>query len=374
MTERYDTVVIGGGQAGLVTGYYLEETDQEYVILDGSERIGDAWRNRWDSLRLFTAARFSALPGMALPVGPHSFPTKDDIADYLETYAQRFELPVELGRRVDGISRQDDGFIVTAGSHRYAAENVVVAMSSFQVPNVPDFAADLDPSITQFHSSGYQNPDQLQEGGTLLVGAGNSGAEIAMDIVDEHPTWLSGRDVGHVPFRIESFLGRHLGAPFVLRVLFHRLLTVDTPIGRRMRPKLLSKGWMLVRVKPKDLVKAGVERVPRTIGVEDGLPVLEDGTVLDVANVIWCTGFRSDFSWIDLPVFTDAEPIEPRQYRGVVAEEPGLYFVGLFFLYAVSSELLSGVGRDAKYVVEHLSSRTKASPTVPEASVSKDAP
>jgi putative flavoprotein involved in K+ transport len=206
------------------------------------------------------------------------------------------------------------------------------------------------------HSADYRNPSQLQDGGVLLVGAGNSGAEIALDVVDEHPTWLSGREVGHVPFHIDSFFGRHVGVPFVLRILFHRILTVDTPIGRRMRRKFLSKGWMLVRVKPKDLKRAGIERVPRTTSVQDGLPVVDGGRVLDVRNVIWCTGYESDFSWIDLPVFTEEEPIEPRQYRGVVADAPGLYFVGLFFLYSVSSELLTGVGRDAKYVVDHIAS------------------
>jgi putative flavoprotein involved in K+ transport len=354
MTEYYQTIVIGGGQAGLATAYYLQERDQDFVILDAGERTGDAWRNRWDSLRLFTSARYNGLPGFPFPAPPHSQPTKDEVADYLESYAERFDLPIELNQWVDGLTKDGDRFVVTAGERRWEADNVVVAMSSFQQPTVPDFAADLDPSIVQMHSADYRNPSQLQDGGVLLVGAGNSGAEISLDIVDEHPTWLSGRDVGHVPFHIDSFFGRHIGVPFVLRVLFHRILTVDTPIGRRMRRKFLSKGWMLVRVKPKDLARAGIERVPRTTGVRDGLPVVDDDRVLDVRNVIWCTGYQSDFSWIDLPVFTEEEPVEPRQYRGVVADAPGLYFVGLFFLYSVSSELLTGVGRDAKYVADHI--------------------
>lgn len=358
MTEHYQTVVVGGGQAGLATGYYLQKHDQDFVILDASDRTGDAWRNRWDSLRLFTSARYNGLPGFPFPASPHSQPTKDEVAEYLESYADRFDLPIQLNRRVDGLTKDGDRFVLTTGDRRLEADNVVVAMSSFQYPTIPEFAEELDPSIVQMHAADYRNPSQLQDGGVLLVGAGNSGAEIGLDVVETHPTWLSGRDVGHVPFDIDSVFGRHVGAPFVLRILFHRILTVDTSIGRRMRRKFLTKGWMLVRVKPKDLERAGIERVPRTTGVRDGVPVVDGDRVLDVQNVIWCTGYRSDFSWIDLPVFTAEAPIEPRQYRGVVPDAPGLYFVGLFFLYSVSSELLTGVARDAKYVVEHIVSES----------------
>lgn len=356
--DSYETIVIGGGQAGLVTGYHLREHGREFVILDAGERIGDAWRKRWNSLRLFTPARYSGLPGMAFPAPPHSYPTKDEVADYLEAYAERFELPVRLNSRVDHLAKRGRRFSVRADDRRFEAENVVVAMGSHQIPSVPDFARAVDPDVVQLHPGDYRNPSQLQEGGVLVVGAGNSGAEIALEVAHEHPTWLSGRDVGHVPFRIDSFVGRHLGVPFVLRVLFHRVLTTDTPVGRKMRPKMLSQGGPLVRVKPADLAAAGIERIPRIDGVRDGLPVTEDGRVVEVANVVWCTGFRPDFSWIDLPIFDGDEPVEPRHERGVVADEPGLYFVGLLFLYAASSEILPGVGRDAKHVVEHLAART----------------
>ncbi|WP_254547148.1 flavin-containing monooxygenase [Halomarina pelagica] len=377
MTERHNTVVIGGGQAGLATGYYLQQHDQDFVILDAGDRVGDAWRARWDSLRVFTPARYSSLPGMDLPGSPYAFPTKDEVADYLETYAQRFDLPVELGVRVDGLERSGDGFLVSAGDRRFEADNVVVAMASYQVPKIPDFASELSDDVIQLHTSGYRNPDQLQDGDVLVVGAGNSGAEIALDVAgalrrlqarrsasrpvaDGHETWLSGRDVGHVPFRIDSWVGRHLGVPFVMRVLFHRIFTTGTPIGRRIRPKVLAQGGPLVRTKPSDLAAAGVERVPRTTGVRDGRPVVGDDDVLDVMNVIWCTGFRPDFSWIDLPIFDGKErPKEPVHVRGVVPNEPGLYFVGLFFLYAMTSGLFTGVGRDAKYVVDHLTSTAR---------------
>jgi putative flavoprotein involved in K+ transport len=360
MTERYDTIVIGGGQAGLATGYYLQQHDQDFVILDAGDRVGNAWRARWDSLRVFTPARYSTLPGMDYPGSPYAFPTKDEVADYLETYARHFDLPVELGVRVDGLERSGDGFLVSAGDRRFEADNVIVAMASYQVPTVPEFASELSDDIVQLHTSDYRNPDQLQDGDVLVVGAGNSGSEIALDVADEHETWLSGRDVGHVPFHIDSWFGRHLGVPFVMRVLFHRILTTGTPIGRRKRPKMLSQGIQQVRVKPSDLAAAGVERVPRTTGVRNGRPVVGDDDVLDVENVIWCTGFHPDFSWVDLPIFDGKEePKEPVHLRGVVPDEPGLYFVGLFFLHAMTSGLFTGLGRDAEYVVDHLTSRAR---------------
>ena len=361
MTERYETVVIGGGQAGLTTGYYLQERARDFVILDAGDRVGDAWRNRWDSLRVHTPARFTHLPGMAFPDSPYAFPTKDEVGDYLEAYAEAFDMPVELGVRVEGVERSGSGYLVTAGDRRYVADNVVVAMASFQVPTVPDFADELSAEVVQLHSSEYRNPDQLQDGGVLVVGAGNSGAEIGLDVADRHETWLSGRDVGHVPFDVDSWFGRHLGVPFVLRVLFHRVLSTATPIGRRVRPKMLSQGALLVRANPSALASAGVERVPRTTGVRDGRPVVGDDRVLDVENVIWCTGFRPDFSWIDVPVFDgEALPVEPDHERGVVHDAPGLYFVGLFYLYALSSSLFTGVDRDARYVVDHLVSRARS--------------
>ncbi|EMA43540.1 MULTISPECIES: flavin-containing monooxygenase [Halococcus] len=358
MIERHDTVVIGGGQAGLVTGYYLQQHDEDFVILDAGDRVGDPWRARWDSLRVFTPARYSRLPGMTYLGSPHAFPTKDEVADYLETYAERFDLPVELGVRVDGLERSSDGFLVSAGDRQFEADNVVVAMASYQVPKVPEFASELSDDVVQLHTRDYRNPDQLQDGPVLVVGAGNSGAEIALDVATGHETWLSGRDVGHVPFDVDSWFGRHLGIPFVMRVLFHRVLTTGTPIGRRKRSQMLSQGIQLVRVKPRDLAAAGVERVPRTTGVRDGRPVVGDDDVLDVANVIWCTGFRPNFSWIELPIFDGkGQPKEPVHVRGVVPDQPGLYFVGLFFLYAATSGLFTGVGRDAEYVVDHLTSK-----------------
>ena len=250
--------------------------------------------------------------------------------------------------------------MLASGDLRFEADNVVVAMATYQIPRVPPFAQELAPGVVQMHSSEYRNPSQLQDGGVLVVGAGNSGFEIALEVATGHPTWMSGRHPGHLPFHIDGVIGRHLGVPLIIGFIFHHLLAVNTPIGRKVRPKLLHATGLVVRVKPKEIAAAGVERVPRVVGVQEGLPVLEDQRVLEVANVIWCTGFRPDFSWIDLPVFgEEEEPIDPLHQRWIVTNEPGLYFVGLFFLYATSSSLLRGVGRDAERVVKAIASRTR---------------
>ena len=351
--ERVETVVIGGGQAGLSVGYHLKRYGLPFVVLDANPRVGDAWRNRWDSLRLFTPAWLDGLDGMPFPAPRHSFPTKDEMADYLERYVEHFELPVVNGVRVGSLTAHDGCFLIDAGDRRIEADNVVVAMSSWQVPAIPAFASELDPRITQLHSAVYRGPQQLRPGPVLVIGAGNSGAEIALDVVGEHPTILAGPSTGHIPFRIEGLVGR-VGVRIVLRVLYHRVFTVRTPIGRKVRSKMLAKGEPLIRTKPKDLAAAGVERAGRVTDARDGLPVLEDGAILDVANVIWSTGYSPGLSWVELPV---TEGGYPRQHRGIVADVPGLYFVGLKFLYAASSATLPGVGRDGAYVADHLAAR-----------------
>lgn len=351
-TERINTVVIGGGQAGLSVGYHLKKRGVPFVILDASERIGDVWRNRWDSLRLFTPARFSSLDGMPFPADPNSFPTKEAMGDYLDAYARHFKLPVRSGVRVERLSRLGDRFLIVAGNFQFEADNVVVAMANYQRPRVPAFTGELDPRIVQLHSLDYRNPAQLQPGGVLIVGAGNSGAEIALDVARDHETWVAGRDTGHVPFRIDGVAARLLLVRLVLRVVFHRILTVKTPIGRKARAKMLHIGGPLVRTKPRDLTAAGITRVGRLARVENGLPVLEDGRVLDVTNVVWCTGFHPGFAWIDLPVF--GPDGEPEHQLGVVAREPGLYFVGLHFLSAMSSVMIHGVGRDAARIADRI--------------------
>jgi putative flavoprotein involved in K+ transport len=355
-TERIQTIIIGAGQAGLSVGYHLKRRGLPFLILDAHPRVGDAWRTRWDSLRLFTPARFDGLDGMPFPAPRHAFPSKDEMGNYLESYAKHFELPVRCGVRVDGLSRQGQMFLVTAGEQRFEAANVVVAMSNFQQSTVPPFAKDLAPSIVQLHSYDYRNPAQIQKGGVLLVGAGNSGADIGMELARSHDVWLSGRNNGQVPFRIDGLLARLFMYKLILRFLFHRVLTVRTPMGRRARPKAITQGGPLIRVKARDLERAGVMRVPKTVGVKDGLPLLEDGRVLNVTNVIWCTGFSAGFSWIHLPVLG---PVEPMHEGGIVPREPGLFFVGLAFLYSFSSVMIHGVGRDADRIAGAVAARAQ---------------
>lgn len=360
--QQVETVVVGGGQAGLAVGYHLKSRGRQFVILDASERVGDSWRKRWPSLRLYSPAKLDGLPGMSFPAPRHSFPSGAQMADYLETYAATFELPVESGARVDSLERNGDGYVVHADGRRFHARNVVVATGVFQHdrPVVPELAADLDPSITQLHSADYRGPEQLRPGPVLVVGAAHSGGDIAYEVARSgHPTILSGRDTGQIGVDIESRKAR-IGF-VVLRFLWTRVLTISTPIGRKAKAEIRTHGGPLIRVKRADLEAAGVERVfERTVAADDGKPVLADGRVLDVANVIWCTGFRNDYSWIRFPLPLEEDGY-PEQRHGAVSSLPGLYFVGLPFLHSFASMLVLGAGRDGKRVAKHIASQTSAS-------------
>lgn len=356
VSERFETVIIGGGQAGLSIGYHLARRGRPFVILDEHQRVGDSWRTRWDSLRLFTPAFVDGLPGMPFPASAWSFPTKDEMADYLEAYAERFELPVRAGVRVDRLFRHNGRYVLSSGDRTYEADRVVVATGANRIPRVPPFASRLDPRIFQMHSAEYRNPSQLGEGRVLVVGVGNSGAEIALELSRTHATWLAGKETGQIPVRHGSSVRTR---PFfhVFRFVGHHILTRRTPIGRKLLPKLETKAAPLVRVKRKDLAAAGVERVPRVAGTADGLPQLDSGRVLEFENVIWCTGFRQDYPWIDLPIFRDDG--RPVHERGVVTSEPSLYFVGLVGQFSLSSDVIPGAGRDAGYIAKYIASRER---------------
>ncbi len=352
MSDRQlGTVVIGGSQAGLAVGYYLRQRGLPFVILDENARIGDTWRKRWDSLRLFTPGRYDGLPGMPFPGSPAAYPTKDETADYLAAYARRFELPVRTEVKVDRLCRVEDRFAVICGKETLLAANVVVATGASHNPRVPPFARELDERIVQLHSKEYRNPSQTQDGGVLVVGAGNSGAEIAMELAPHHQTLLSGPDTGQEPTRAGS-LPDQLFTPIMWFMATR--LTVKTLPGRKLRDHFLDppRGIPLGRVRRKDFAAAGIERVPRMTGVGNGYPVLEDGRALEVSNVIWCTGFTPDYRWIDFPLPTHHGL--PTHDRGIVESCPGLYFIGLLFLYSLSSSLLGGVGRDAEHIVDHI--------------------
>jgi putative flavoprotein involved in K+ transport len=355
-TEKFKVIVIGAGQAGLSAGYFLKKNKIDFLILDASERVGDSWRNRWDSLKLFTPAKFSSLAGMSYPGDPNYFPTKDEMGDYLENYAKHFNLPVRNNVKVDGLSREGNKYCITTCDMHFEAEHVIIAMSNYQIPKIPAFAKDINPDIVQIHSFDYRDMSQLQQGSVLVVGAGNSGSELALEAArNNREVWLAGRDTGHIPFNIEGTLAKLIMVRLVIRFIFHRILTTSTPIGRKVRPKVISEGGPLIRIKPNEITKAGIERIPKIAGVSNGLPIDENQQVIDVKNIIWCTGFYHAYSWIDIPIFKDKEPM---QERGVVKNEPGLYFVGMHFLYSLSSAMIHGAERDAEHVVSTIISRS----------------
>ncbi|WP_052665572.1 flavin-containing monooxygenase [Nitriliruptor alkaliphilus] len=346
--DHTGTLVIGGGQAGLAVGRELTLRGEPFLIVDANARTGDAWRTRWDSLTLFTPNWANGLPGMPFPGAAWGFPTKDEVADYLEAYAHHFDLPIRHHTRVERLTQEDGRFVATAGDTRFVAENVVVAMAAYQQRKVPAFADDLHPGIVQLHVAEYRNPAQLQDGPVLIVGAGNSGAEIAMELVVDHEVLLSGPSTGAQPFRPDRLSGRIL-MPFFAKVVLTRVLSTSTPVGRKVLPKMLHKGAPLLRVKPSDLKRAGVARVARTVASEGGRPVLEDSTRPDVANVLWCTGFDHGLGWLDLPVFDEHGDV--MHDRGVATSQPGLYFAALKFQHSILSDALIAVGRDAAHVV-----------------------
>jgi putative flavoprotein involved in K+ transport len=356
-TTRTDVLVIGGGQAGLAAGYHLQRHGIDYRIVEADARIGDVWRKRYDSLKLYSPASHAALPGLPHAMERHSYPTGPQFADYLETYAERFDLRVDTGVRIELLERpvgEGQPFVASAGDRRYEASQVIVATGAFQRPKVPAFAKQLGPSIRQLHSSQYRNPAQLADGPVLVVGLSHSGADLAHEIVATHPVILSGRAHGQLPVPLESRRGR-LGFR-VYAAFFWHVATLDTPIGRRMANHVKTGGGPLIRWRKPELKAAGVELVEaRTTGVKDGKPQLADGRVLDVANVLWCTGFATDYSWIRPSIKLD-EFGWPVQYRGV-APTPGLYFLGVLFQYSFTSMLIVGAGRDAAYVVDRIAER-----------------
>lgn len=344
--ESFHTVVIGGGQAGLAAGYFLSRQGEKFIILDDNPHTGDSWRKRWESLKLFTPSKFNGLPGAPFPKPSDYLPTKNEVAEYLEAYVQQFNLPVRHGVKVESLSRNSQGYHISTKGSGYSARNVIIATGPFQVPHIPGFAGELNPSILQLHSSAYCNPQHIRVQNVLVVGAGNSGAEIALDLVKTgKQVWLAGRDVGRIP--ANGPLGKFLGGRPIWWFMNH-VLTVNTPIGRKVKAGEGHHGTPLGRATRQEIADAGVKLVPRVSGIQSGKPQLEDGRALPVDSVIWATGFHSDYNWINLPIFD--EHGYPRHSRGIVQDAPGLYFIGLMFQTALSSSLLGGVGADAAYI------------------------
>lgn len=365
-SQHVETLIIGAGQAGLTTGYQLKRRGRPFLIVDGNQRIGDNWRQQWDTLRLYTPAKYDGLPGLPFPAARWHFPGKDEVGDYLERYALHLDLPVRTNTRVERLeSRPDGGYVAFLGEETIGCDNVVVATGSFgRTPNVPEFAGELDPAIRQLHSSQYRRSAQLLPGPVLVVGASHSGQDIAYELAQTRRTILCGPSRGNLPMRPESRRA-HVLLPVVVFV-FRHVLTRRTPMGRKEMQEVRLHGGPHLRVKPVDLHRRGVLRYEdRMTGVSDGRPVLGDGTVLEVSNVVWCTGFRQVFDWIRLPILD--EHGWPVEYRGVVDAAPGLFFCGLSFQYAFASMVFPGIGRDADYVARRIIARSAGALSSPAA-------
>lgn len=344
--RKWQVIVIGGGQSGLAISYFLKRMNYQFIILDENEHIGDSWRKRWDSLHLFTPAQYDGLPGTKFPMQKNGFPGKDQVAEYFAEYVRKFELPFHTKVKVKKISLNNGTFLLDTSNGAYHAEKLVVASGTHPVPKIPAFAIELSAESSQIHSSEYKNPDGIAEGEVLVVGAGTSGVEIALEVSKYRKTYISGNPTFHIPDRVFKYVGNFYWW-FV-----RNILTVKTPIGRKVKKKVLHGGGPLINISIEDLDKDGVIRLARMKGAENGLPVMEDGTVVNAKTIIWCTGFKPDFSWIDIDILNETG--WPDTERGVSKKQKGLFFIGMPFQFGLASGLLGGVGRDAKYVAKKL--------------------
>jgi putative flavoprotein involved in K+ transport len=342
--ERREVVVVGGGQAGLAIGYFLARQGRDFVILEAAEEAAAAWRQRWDSLKLFTPARYNSLPGLAFPGDPDGYPGRDDVAGYLTDYIRRFDLPMELGRRVRSIRRSGGAYLVELDDRTLEAQQVVVATGPFQVPFVPAIAKRLDPAVAQVHSTAYRRPQAISRGPVLVVGGGNTGFQIAAELSGWYDVHLSiGSRQMPLPQRV---LGRDLFWYLDRTGLIRKSTT--TRIGRRMAGR-----DTLIGSTPRALRRRyGVQLHKRAVDATHSTVTFSDGTQLDVGSVVWATGFHTDHSWIDAPVFDEERRLVHR--RGVTAS-PGLYFLGLSWQHTRGSALLGWVKDDAEFLAQQIS-------------------
>lgn len=371
--RRVDTLIIGAGQAGLATAHQLQRRGADSLVIDGEHRVGDNWRHRYDSLRLFTPNRLNGLPGMRFPGDASAFPGKDEVGDYLEAYAGTLERPVELDCPVRRLRRHRDGFLAETAGGTIECRSVVIATGTFGlVPSLPAAAADLDPAILQLHASEYRRPDQLPDGPVLVVGGGHSGCDIALEVAKTHPTTLVGRDPGEIPVPWDSPMVQV--ATLLVMSAYRWLHRRHAPHGRRLRAHVMQHGAAMLRVKRAHLAAAGVVReTARFAGARKGspaleaLPMLDDGTVIDADTVIWATRCRHDYSWLELPVVDEHD--WPREHDGVADDVDGLYFCGLAFQHTMASMVLFGVGADASYIAKRIVDRQRGGRDAPREAV-----
>jgi putative flavoprotein involved in K+ transport len=347
-SDRLEVAVIGAGQSGLAIGHLLAKQDRHFSLLEASDSIGAAWRGRWDSLVLFTPRRYDGLPGLQFPGDPDGYPGREEVVDYLESYASTFDLPVRLNSGVQSVAPADEGFSLDLGARTLQADQVVVATGPFQIPNVPGFAADLGSDVAQMHSTGYRRPSDVPEGTVVVVGGGNTGFQIAKELSATHSVHLAiGSRQTPLPQRV---LGRDLFWWLTKTGLIKK--TVESRIGRRARDR-----DTLIGSSPRDAKRHGVAIEPRVVGVSDRAVILADGRELDVNAVIWATGYRPDYSWIDIPVLDQHGRVLHR--RGVT-DYPGLYFLGLTWQHTRGSALIGWVKDDAEFIAGHIAANADA--------------
>jgi putative flavoprotein involved in K+ transport len=357
--DDFEVVVIGAGQAGLAMGYFLALRGRHFVILDRADSIAAAWRERWESLTLFTPRRYNSLPGLPFPGDPDGYPTRDEVIAYLERYAETFELPIQLNSNVRRLSSDSGRFLLEVGGRTVTADQVVVATGPFQTRYVPQLAARLAPDVVQIHSTGYRRPSDIPEGTVLVVGGGNTGFQIAKELAATHKTYLS------VGSRQMPLPQRLLGRDLFWWLTKTRLLntTVESRIGRRLQHR-----DTLIGSSPRELKRSfGVEAKPRVVDAARRNVRIADGSELEVDAVIWATGYRPDYSWIDLPVF---DPDGRVRHRRGVTDVPGLYFLGLTWQHTRGSALLGWVKDDAEFIAEQIEAarhgtRTQAGEMIP---------
>ena len=340
--DSVEVVVVGAGQAGLAIGHFLAKQGRRFVILEAASGVGAAWRSRWDSLVLFTPRRYSGLPSLAFPGDPDGYPTRDEVVAYLERYVETFELPVEVDSPVRSLTRRDGRFVVELGDRTIEASQVVVATGPFQTPRLPAIAGDLDPELFQIHSGGYGRPSEVPGGHVVVVGGGNSGYQIAQELAATHEVHLAiGSRQKPLPQRL---LGRDIF--WWLTKLGVLRKSADSRLGRRLRQR-----DTLIGSRPRDLARRGIGMKPRVVGASGRTLELEDGSALDVDAVIWATGYRTEYPWLDVPVFD--EDGRPRHRRGAT-ELPGLYFLGLTWQHTRGSALIGWVGDDAEFIARQI--------------------